>query len=429
MKFSQFNSEIHLSDKLSLVYNAYSDSYLILPNKYLPLKDIESMKKEQAQLYDNLVKSNGIIEDDVDEVSLVKELQRNIDNNDKKYQLTINPTLDCNFKCWYCYENHVSRSKIESETLDNIKKLIHNIVVKQTALEEFQLNFFGGEPLLQYDTVIDIITYAEKVCHSFGKNISIAFTTNGYLLNIERIKTLSKHPVHAMQITIDGNRATHNKVRFSSVKSGSYDTIMKNIKLLLKNGIYVILRLNYTSETIAGMADILNDLTNITTEERKRLAVHFYRVWQDNQEINIKDILNETISKYRSADILAYKYPLNNVKYSCYGDKTNAAIINYNGDVYRCTAVNFSKVTRDGYLNNEGVIVWENDSYNKRKNIKFKNKACLKCRLLPICNGGCSQHALRNENQEYCILNFDEQRKDEAILNKLDLHLKYDSIY
>lgn len=241
MKFSQFNSIIRLTDKLSLIYNSYADSYLILSNEYLPVEDIDYIKKEYPQLYDNLLKSKSIIEDEVDELSLVKNLQESVDNNGNIYILTINPTLDCNFRCWYCYENHVSRSKIEPETLDKIKKLIHNIVGKQTTLEHFQLNFFGGEPLLQYNTVIDIITYAEEVCHSFGKKISIAFTTNGYLLNAERVQVLSEHCVNSMQITLDGNRETHNKVRFSSVRLGSYDKILENIKLLLRKNIDVIL--------------------------------------------------------------------------------------------------------------------------------------------------------------------------------------------
>ena len=429
MKFSQFNSIIRLTDKLSLIYNSYADSYLILSNEYLPVEDIDYIKKEYPQLYDNLLKSKSIIEDEVDELSLVKNLQESVDNNGNIYILTINPTLDCNFRCWYCYENHVSRSKIEPETLDKIKKLIHNIVGKQTTLEHFQLNFFGGEPLLQYNTVIDIITYAEEVCHSFGKKISIAFTTNGYLLNAERVQVLSEHCVNSMQITLDGNRETHNKVRFSSVRLGSYDKILENIKLLLRKNIDVILRLNYTSENIAGMSDIIDDLTDITAEARSFLTVHFFRVWQDSEGEDINEIVKDTIGKYRNAGIKAYVYPLNNVKVSCYGDKLNAAVVNYNGNVYKCTAVNFAKDTREGYVNDTGEIVWENNSYNKRKNAKFKNKACLKCRLLPICNGGCSQHALRHENEEYCIFNFNEQKKDEAILNKLDIHLKYDLNY
>lgn len=274
---------------------------------------------------------------------------------------------------------------------------------------------------------MDIIAYAEEVCHSFGKNISIAFTTNGYLLNAERIQALSGHCVKSMQITVDGNRDTHNAVRFLSARLGSYDKILENIKLLLKKKIHVTLRLNYTGDNIAGMSDIIDDLSDIAAGERQFLAVHFFRVWQDSQGGDIKNIVNDTIKKYRDAGIKAYIYPLNNVKVSCYGDKSHAAIINYNGDVYRCTAVNFAKDAREGYLNTAGEIVWENDSYNKRKNAKFKNRACLQCRLLPICNGGCSQHALRHENEEYCIFNFNERKKDEAILNKLDIHLKYES--
>ena len=160
------------------------------------------------------------------------------------------------------------------------------------------------------------------------------------------------------------------------------------------------------------MSDIVSDLADITTDERKFLTVHFFRVWQDSQGTEVNDIVDDTIVKYRNADIKAYKYPLNNVRVSCYGDKLNAAVVNYNGDVYRCTAVNFAEDVREGYVNDTGEIVWENNSYDKRKNAKFKNKA-----------------ALRHENEEYCIFNFNEQKKDEAILNKLDIHLKYDLNY
>ena len=72
---------------------------MILPNEYLPVEDIDYIKKEHPQLYDNLLKSKSIIEDEVDELSLVKNLQESVDNNGNIYILTINPTLDCNFRC------------------------------------------------------------------------------------------------------------------------------------------------------------------------------------------------------------------------------------------------------------------------------------------------------------------------------------------
>lgn len=122
------------------------------------------------------------------------------------------------------------------------------------------------------------------------------------------------------------------------------------------------------------MSDIIDDLTDITAEARSFLTVHFFRVWQDSQGEDINEIVKDTIGKYRNAGIKAYVYPLNNVKVSCYGDKLNAAVVNYNGNVYKCTAVNFAKDTREGYVNDTGEIVWENNSYNKRKmrNLKIK---------------------------------------------------------
>ena len=427
MKFSQFNSIISLSENLLLIYNSFSENYLILSKKYLPLTDIESIKKKHPEVYNKLVESKCVIDNDIDEVDLIKKIQISVDNNNKDFILTINPTLDCNFKCWYCYESHVKKSKTEPETLIKIKYLIYKIITTQKGIEHLQLNFFGGEPLLQYETVLDIIEYAEDICKTSKKGISISFTTNGYILNQERINTLSKYHVNTMQITLDGDRTTHDKIRFSSRKLGSYYKIIENIKNILKKGIYITLRLNYTSENIESMGNIVDDLLDLNEEEKKYLVVHFYRVWQDSKGEDISNLVKKTISKFRKYGFKSYKYPLNNVKVSCYGDKTYAAIINYNGDVYKCTAVDFQKQKRDGYINDKGEIIWENNSLDERKNAKFKNKPCLSCRLLPICNGGCSQHALRHKDEDYCIFNFDEKKKDEAILNKLDIHLKYEN--
>jgi uncharacterized protein len=99
-------------------------------------------------------------------------------------------------------------------------------------------------------------------------------------------------------------------------------------------------------------------------------------------------------------------------------------VINYNGDVFKCTARDFTTKRRDGFIDENGELVWENDSLNKRMNAKFKNKPCLKCRLLPVCNGGCSQHAIENidengEAGEYCVHEFDESRKDQVVFDKI----------
>lgn len=89
----------------------------------------------------------------------------------------------------------------------------------------------------------------------------------------------------------------------------------------------------------------------------------------------------------------------------------------YNGDVYKCTAVNFEEEKRDGYLDSNGDIIWENNSLEKRMAAKFSNKPCLECNLLPICHGGCSSKPLEN-GCNYCIFGFNEEKKMNAVMNK-----------
>ena len=56
-----------------------------------------------------------------------------------------------------------------------------------------------------------------------------------------------------------------------------------------------------------------------------------------------------------------------------------------------------------------------------RLDSKFKNKPCLSCYLLPVCNGGCSQHSLEyyNKKEEYCVFDFDETKKQSVVENKI----------
>ncbi|WP_134790028.1 SPASM domain-containing protein, partial [Flavobacterium psychrophilum] len=105
------------------------------------------------------------------------------------------------------------------------------------------------------------------------------------------------------------------------------------------------------------------------------------------------------------------------VRSSCYADKRNHATLNYNGDVFKCTARDLESKSKEGYLNEEGIIEW-NEKFEDRMDSKFKNPPCLKCSILPICNGGCSQQAIEHKGIEYCVYNFDENRKLDIIKDK-----------
>lgn len=431
MKYSQFNSIIPYNNKYAL-YNTFNDSVIILEEELRDLveagikEDISSLKEYHPTFYDYLCDNKYIIDDKIDEVEQVKEIVNLIDRNESVFRLTVNPTMNCNFKCWYCYETHIKDSKIEYSVLDAIKKFITNKVLDKN-LKLFEISFFGGEPLLYFKkNVIPILDHLKDECIKNDVIYAISFTTNGYLINQDFIDYFIKNEMScSIQITFDGHKEEHDKVRFVSKTRGSYDKIVDNIKKLLKYECFSIrARVNYTDLNIHNSFQIVNDFDDISLSAKKeRILFDFHRVWQNDRIDDTDKYLIETTKKMKKNGFNTNThFSPNNVKDSCYADKLNSVTINYNGDLYKCTARDFLSENRVGTLTEEGVLLWENNHQEKRINIKFKNKPCLTCRLMPICNGGCSQHALEfsEKNEEYCIYGGDEKEKDKVIFSKIE---------
>lgn len=424
MKKSIYNSLIYISQKYHLLYNALSDVFVILPNQLKQLwieDDLNNLSKKNLNFYDCLIKGGFIVDYCVDECYLLKEkLKENI-FNENDFHLIINPTLNCNFKCWYCYETH-SISKINEDVLERIRKFINNKTL-QLELSHFHLSFFGGEPLLYFeDIVAPLIDYTYKKCHDNAKKMSLSFTSNGYLINDFFLNYLNQyHDCYtSVQVTLDGCREDHNKVRYTA-KHGSFDVIIQNIKRLLEIGVHVILRINYTTKNINMIDKIITDLSDPIFYNNKLLVINFQQVWQDiSSSKNNSECLDKVICNFREHKFRVLYHNSDFVRNPCYADKKNEMIVNYNGNIYKCTAIDFDKEERYGYLNEKGVVIWEENKHQKRLNTLFSNPNCFNCRIAPICGGGCSQNALKNSGVKYCLLNNDEELKDKLILDKFE---------
>ena len=97
-------------------------------------------------------------------------------------------------------------------------------------------------------------------------------------------------------------------------------------------------------------------------------------------------------------------------------------VINYNGDVFKCTAKDFTKENREGILNEVGDIVWEK-SQEHRLSLKLSNPLCSQCRIAPLCGGGCSRYILDKKamgQSSYCVFNDKEAEIDEFIVNHVE---------
>lgn len=420
MKLSIYNSAITISNKHTLLYNSFSGKFVVVKNLLISLNDlsIDTLCREYNAIYNQLVDAGIIIGNHVDEISLLKERIYKADNNEHEYILHVNPTLDCNFRCWYCYEKHIPNSRMNQETLNSTLLYISSIL-HRPSIKSFELGFFGGEPLFFFNGIAKvIICHTHSLCKNLNKSLHIHFTSNGALLNEDIIKFLSRFRC-GFQITLDGGKESHDRTRFNKNNTGSFDTIIQNIFRLVESGIEVIVRVNYTSENVDSIYSIYESFKTIDEAHKKFIRFDFQRVWQDR--IDRFDETENKVKVIRQNFITAHFIVLTNyiphdVRNSCYGDKHNHVLINYNGDIFGCTARDFTSENRIGFIDNFGVIHYDSALIYKRNNSKLSKPICNKCRIAPICGGGCKQRAFESLNSEECTFNYSEEEIDNMIM-------------
>ncbi|MFT4249478.1 MAG: hypothetical protein QM581_15820, partial [Pseudomonas sp.] len=90
--------------------------------------EIEALRDVHEELFDTLKTNGFIINDEVNELDEIKRISYETDFSDEKFELIVNPTMNCNFKCWYCYETHIKDSKMSDETLSKVITLVDRIL-------------------------------------------------------------------------------------------------------------------------------------------------------------------------------------------------------------------------------------------------------------------------------------------------------------
>ncbi len=408
MKLSKYNTYLNISSRIGCIYNAFTDKTLVFCGD---AEEIERTKIIPDTLHEKFTENGFLVEDEADEYAQFIERAREYENSEDVFHLMINPTLNCNFHCHYCYETHF-KSKMSPEIIERVRKLI---VTKLSKGMDLTISFFGGEPLLYYEDIMKpLILFAIDEAEKYGKNFSCNMTSNAFLLNEERVKWLSEHSFNHAQITLDGSKDVHNSVRFRFEGDNTYDKIVGNIRLLAKNDIGVTLRLNCTHANIASLSDIAPSFEDMPEDEKKRIVVDTHVVWQETDQHILADRMDGVVSSFTDKGIPGAKMDFRGF---CYADRVNSCLVNFNGDIYKCSAKDFSTFPRDGFIDEDGNIVWENDSLNKRMQSKFKNPHCRDCRIFPLCHGGCSTRSL--ELEDYCMHGFSDEEKIKVVKNRI----------
>lgn len=153
---------------------------------------------------------------------------------------TIFTTMDCNARCFYCYEMGRPRTPMSLQTAKDVVAFIEKTAPKD---KKIKISWFGGEPLYNAE-VIDVITSGLDAA---GITYKSHITSNGYLFDAATAKKAAeKWHVKTVQITLDGTEKVYNKAKayINSENVNPFYLVTDNIEHLLKNDIHVSVRLN-----------------------------------------------------------------------------------------------------------------------------------------------------------------------------------------
>ena len=148
--------------------------------------------------------------------------------------MCLNIAHDCNLRCKYCFAATGDFGKGRKlMPLETGKAAIDFLIKQSVGRQNLELDFFGGEPLMNFDVVKQLVAYGKEQAAANGKNIKFTITTNGMLLNDENIDFINKEMSNVV-LSIDGRKEVNDRMRVKVDQTGCYDRIIENYKKLVE---------------------------------------------------------------------------------------------------------------------------------------------------------------------------------------------------
>ena len=327
----------------------------------------------------------------------------NTTTDKKNLSLTLLPVeQECNFNCVYCSQQHQAKSRMGATDI----AILEEFLSKQE-LRTLRIDYFGGEPLLNTDFIIQCNKMATELSRKRGfEFIGSSITTNGYLLSREMFKQLIDLRVTSYQITLDGLPELHDTLRPLSNGGPTFDVIYNNLLEMASTShdlpFSVTIRFNFNYDTLDDLhrAAFFDKMKRFAEDKRFLIMPQAIGNWKN--EVNEKlycESSQKTLLQYRCEDELEGMgfYTVSTVlhseldAHSCYSSKPNNLVIfPYSQStnamkVHKCTLAMESKENNVGQITEKGELVFNGNIDIWVKNELFRKEKCKNCFLVLHC--------------------------------------------
>ncbi len=220
---------------------------------------------------------------------------------------------DCNLRCKYCFAStgNFGRNR-ELMSVDVGKKAIDFLLKHSEGRKNLELDFFGGEPLMNFDVVKEIVKYAREQEKIYNKNFRFTITTNGILLDDDKIDFINKEMSNVV-LSLDGRKEVNDKMRPTFNGKGSYDVIVPKFKKLVtkRGGDKYYIRGTFTANNLDFTNDIIHfadlgfdqiSIEPVVTDLKNDYAITYDDIPKIFNEY--ETLLNEMIRRYKNKQSL-----------------------------------------------------------------------------------------------------------------------------
>lgn len=318
-------------------------------------------------------------------LDIEKKILTTLDN--RRLELFLFPTEQCNFRCTYCYEDF-EIGRMKPDIILGIKNLIKN---RAEELEYLRISWFGGEPLMAVNIVEEINSFVlELFSHKKDFIFHSDMTTNAYLLNLNTAEKIINVGVTDFQISIDGIEEIHNQTRKRADGKGTFETIWKNLLNLksLSQNFHVMLRVHYTPKNLMKLPELIKMLNSDFSDDT-RFSVIFKSVGRyggENDEnitpVSREDeiiVENNLNTKMLKANLINKDNKSSDFQI-CYAAKPNAYAIRANGKINKCTVALSDEKNDIGSINIDGTFELNHQKHSHWiKGVFTKDSNILEC--------------------------------------------------
>lgn len=390
------------------MYNEHSSDEIVasLKEKYSDRDDVtENDIRECIEDVEALVKAGKLYSPDTfaDIAGTFKER-----SGDVVKALCLHVAHTCNLNCAYCF---ASQGKYHGEralmSFEVGKQALDFLMEHSGTRKNLEVDFFGGEPLMNWDVVKRLVEYARSVERERNKNFRFTLTTNGVLIDDDVIEFANKEMSNVV-LSLDGRKEINDRTRVDYAGNGSYDKIVPKFQKLVKarggknyymRGTFTHANPDFTNDVFhmadLGFTELSMEPVVCKADDPAALTKEDIEVVKQQYEILAKDMLRR---EKDGKPITFYHYMIDLTGGPCIykrisgcGSGTEYMAVTPWGDLYPCHQF----VGDDKFKLGD---VWHgvtNDTLRDdfRSCNVYARKECSDCWAKLYCSGGCAANA------------------------------------